>query len=60
MRLVVVCIVGILLLFLVVQLVGSPISQFGSTTFSIVYSLGVYLPVIVVCALALRRVSKGT
>lgn len=59
MKLVVACIIGILILFLIVQLVGSPIYQLGSETSSVLYSLGVYIPVMVVCALALRKAQRG-
>jgi uncharacterized membrane protein YhaH (DUF805 family) len=57
--LVVACVFGILVLFLLVQFMGNPISQLGGMLTSALYSVVVYVPVIVVCVLALRRAQKG-
>ena len=56
--LVVVALVGVLLLFVALQIIGSPIATFGNPALSALYSVLVYIPPLIVCALALQR-SKG-
>ena len=55
--LIVASVVGILLLFLLVQAVGTPIPAFGGEL-GLAYSVLVYVPVVIVCALALRKARK--
>ena len=52
------CVFGVLFLFLVVQLIGRPIRHLGSEPLSVLYSLAVYVPVIVVCVFALWRAGR--
>ena len=49
---------GILVLFLIVLAIGNPIAQFGSLYLSVLYSLVVYVPVAIVCVLALRKAGR--
>lgn len=51
-------VLGILVLFCLIQIVGTPIQPFGTEGESILYSILVYVPVIVVCFLALLRSRK--
>jgi L-asparagine transporter-like permease len=54
-RVTVITVVGVLLLFLVVLASGSPIRAFGTMGSSLTYSVIVFIPVIVVCAFAMRK-----
>lgn len=48
----------VLLVFLVVLATGHPIAFFQTTATSVVYSIAVYLPVMVLCAFAYRRLRQ--
>ena len=48
----------ILVLALIILASGSPIAYFGTTAFSAVYAIVVYIPVIVVCGLALKKLRR--
>ena len=48
-------ILGVFVIFVVLQLTGSPDNQIASLGTSLLYSVLVYIPVFVVCALALRK-----
>ena len=56
--LVVASILGVFLIFVVIQLVGNPDNQIGSLSVSLIYSAVVYIPVFVVCALALMKTRR--
>jgi uncharacterized RDD family membrane protein YckC len=53
--LVVACVFAILVVFLLLLAIGNYIPQLGNTGFSVLYSLIVYIPVAMVCALAISR-----
>lgn len=56
--LVVASIFGVFLVFVVLQLVGNPDNQIGSLSVSLLYSVVVYIPVFVVCAIALMKARR--
>jgi hypothetical protein len=48
----------VLMLFVSVMVVGQPISYLGSEPTSVAYALLVYLPVILLCLTAFRRIRR--
>ncbi len=54
----IIAIMLILVLFVLVLLSGDPIMYFGTEPPSVAYTVVVYLPVIALCAIAYRRVSR--
>ena len=48
----------ILVIFLVVQVFGSPVPSLGSLSASVVFSIVVFIPVAIVCVLALVKSGK--
>jgi hypothetical protein len=49
----------VLALFVAIMVAGSPIVYFKTEPISVAYTIAVYVPVIVVCLLALRRLAQG-
>jgi hypothetical protein len=54
-RLLVASIFGVLVLFVALQAIGNPDRTLGSAAESVVYSVLVYVPVAVVCIMALLK-----
>lgn len=46
---------GVLLIFVLVLLTGSPVAALGGTENSLIYTLIVYIPILFICLLALRK-----
>jgi hypothetical protein len=56
-RLTVITVIGVLYLFLIVLASGSPIKALGGMGPSMLYSVAVFMPVFLLCVLALKRMS---
>jgi Na+-driven multidrug efflux pump len=49
----------VLVLFAVLLVAGRPIMYFGSDSLSVAYLVAVYLPIMAICLLAYRRMTRG-
>ncbi|MBI2185045.1 MAG: hypothetical protein HYU39_08825 [Thaumarchaeota archaeon] len=52
-------ILGVLVLFVGVSIVGSPIKSFRTPESSISFAVAMYLPILIVCVLVLRRTKNA-
>ena len=51
-------VMSVLVLFVVILVAGRPIKDFGAEPASVGYALIVYVPVMVMCLLAYRRIGR--
>lgn len=58
-RAVILSILCVLVLFVLLLVIGQPIHYFGSKALSVTYVVVIYVPVVLLCVFAYRRISRA-
>ena len=55
----IVSVLFVLVLFVLLLVIGQPIHYFGSKALSVAYAVVIYVPVVLLCVFAYRRISRA-